>query len=197
MPLEIEIKYLDVDHDALRRRLKDLGAHFISRGFEANVVYDDALRGLKAKGTLLRLREKNSRFVLTLKRSAAEQSATAKIYEEAETEVTNAPALREILSGLGYEPALRYEKLREKWQHLGCEVCLDTLPFGAFAEIEGDEACIAACASALELPLEKASKATYHDLNRRHREKAGLPPNESFVFNDEEKSKILARRATD
>jgi len=197
MPLEIEIKYLDVDHDALRRRLKDLGAHFIGRGFEANVVYDDALRGLKAKGTLLRLREKNSRFVLTLKRSAAEQSATAKIYEEAETEIANAPALREILSGLGYEPALRYEKLREKWKHLGCEVCLDTLPFGAFAEIEGDEACIAACASALELPSEKASKATYHDLNRCYREKAGLPPSESFVFNDEEKSKILARRATD
>jgi len=197
MPLEIEIKYLNVDHDALRYRLECLGACFVNRGFEANVVYDDAQRGLKAKGTLLRLRENNSRFVLTLKRTAAEQSATAKIYEESETEIANAPALREILAGLGYQPALRYEKLREKWEYLGCEVCLDTLPFGRFLEIEGDEAAIAACAEALELAPEKASKATYHDLNRRCREAAGLAPDESFVFPDGEKSTILARRATD
>jgi len=197
MPLEIEIKYLDVDHEALRRRLRELGARFISRGFESNTVYDDPARGLKATGTLLRLRERNNRFVLTLKRASAQTSATAKIYEESETEVANATALREILTGLGYAPALRYEKMREKWELSGCEVCLDTLPFGNFAEIEGDEPGIAACALALDLPPEKASKATYHDLNRQHREAVGLPPDDTFIFADDDKARVLARRGTD
>lgn len=198
MPLEIEIKYLDVDHEALRGRLQALNARPLGRGFESNVVYDTPDRTLKACGTLLRLREKNSRFVLTLKRAAKGAVSTkAKVYEESETEVANAQAMREILAGLGYQPALRYEKLREKWQLLGCEVCLDTLPFGFYAEIEGDEDGIAACAEALGLPQACASTATYHELNRQHREANALPKDESFVFTDADKARVLARRATD
>jgi len=197
MPLEIEIKYLDVDLESLRTRLREQNAQYLNRGFESNVVYDDPSRGLLAKGVLLRLREKNSRFVLTLKSASETTSETAKIYDESETEIANAPAMREIITGLGYAPVLRYEKLREKWGFKGCDVCLDTLPFGTFVEIEGDEAQIAACAQALGLPAEKASKASYHDLNRAYREKAGLAPDESFVFPDKVKATILKRRATD
>lgn len=197
MALETEIKFLNVDHEALRQRLAENGAQRLSRGFECNVVYDDAERSLKAKGTLLRLREKNCRHVLTIKTASAATSTLAKIYEESETEVLNAPAMREILAGLGYLPALRYEKVREKWSLLGCEVCLDTLPFGSFAEIEGNEPDIVACAEALNLPQSAASKATYHDLNREHRAAKGLPADESFVFDDAAKALILARRATD
>lgn len=197
MPLEIEVKYLDADHGALRQRLSALGAECLGRWFEANVVYDDAKRSLKAQGTLLRLRQKGGRFVLTLKRASSQTSQTAKIYEESETGVDDADGLCGILEGLGYHPALRYEKVREKWALLGCEVCLDTLPFGAFVEIEGGEADIAACARALELPSGQASKATYHDLNRRHRAAAGLAPDESFVFDAAAKAEILALLATD
>lgn len=197
MALETEIKFLNVDHDALRTRLSTLGAQNLGRGFESNVVYDDAHRSLKACGTLLRLRENNSNFTLTLKTATAASSSFAKVYNESETEVLNAPAMREILAGLGYLPALRYEKVRETWTLLGCEVCLDTLPFGLFAEIEGREEDIHACAEALGLAQDTASKATYHDLNRRHREACGLAPNESFVFEDDAKARVLSRRATD
>ncbi|MDP2848029.1 MAG: class IV adenylate cyclase [Humidesulfovibrio sp.] len=197
MALETEIKFLNVDHDALRLRLVELGAQRLSYGFESNVVYDDAARTLKAQGTLLRLREKNSRFVLTLKTASAQTSNLAKVYEESETEVLDAPAMREILAGLGYLPALCYEKVREEWSLLGCEVCLDTLPFGCFAEIEGDEADIQACAAALSLPQSAASKATYHDLNRQHRTAQGLSVDESFVFNDTDKALVLSRMTTD
>lgn len=197
MALEIEIKFLNIDHDELRKRLVAFGAQRIGRGFESNIVYDDAARSLKTRGTLLRLREQNSRFILTLKSAATVTSSLAKIYEESETEVLNAPAMREILAGLGYLPVLRYEKVREEWMYLGCEVCLDTLPFGLFAEIEGSEQDIMACAKALGLPENTASKATYHDLNRQHRTAQGLPPDESFVFDDAAKAKLLSRRATD
>lgn len=201
MALEIEIKFLHADHDALRRRLAELAARRLSRYFESNMVFDDAARSLKAQGTLLRLREKPGRHVLTLKRSAADAaaggSALAKVYHEHETEVQDAQATRDILAGLGYAPVLRYEKVREKWAFLGCEVCLDLLPFGQFAEIEGDEEAISSCALALGLPLANASAATYHELNRLHREGAGLPQDESFVFAEDEKRRLLAELGAD
>ncbi|MBU1039938.1 MAG: class IV adenylate cyclase [Proteobacteria bacterium] len=198
MALEIEVKYLNADHADLRQRLSRMGAHGVGRWFEANVVFDDAARSLKAAGTLLRLREKSGRVVLTLKCASAENVSDAvKVCDEHETDVADAASMRQILAGLGLTPALRYEKLREKWLVLGCEVCLDTLPFGDFVEIEGSEEDIATCAKALELQSDRASTATYHDLNRQHRESSGLPPEESFVFDDAAKSRLLARRATD
>lgn len=193
MSLEIEVKYLDVEHDALRQRLESLDAEPLGRWFEANAVFDDPARSLKASGTLLRLREKSGRHILTLKRAAeGPKSTTAKVYEESETEVLDPAALRAILAGLGYAPVLRYEKIREKWLLFGCEVCLDTLPFGPFAEIEGPEADIARCAAALGLPPEKASTATYHDLNRQWRAEKGLAPDETFVFAEADKARLLA-----
>lgn len=192
MALEIECKYLDADFAALRLRLKELGAKRLGRWFEANEVFDDERRSLKAAGTLLRLREKPSGCVLTLKRASSKTSAMAKIYEEHETGVADGSALREILLGLGYSPALRYEKLREKWTHHGCEICLDTLPFGDFVEIEGAEADIAACAQALGLLQSQTCTATYHELNSRHRTALGLAPDESFVFADGAKAGLLA-----
>jgi adenylate cyclase, class 2 len=198
MPLEIEVKYLDADHAALRKRLEALGARFVGRWFESNIVFDDAARSLKASGTLLRLREHSGRHILTLKRAAsALASAEAKICEEHETGVADTKAMAEILAGLGYAPALRYEKIRETWSLSGCEVCLDTLPFGLFVEIEGGEADIASCASGLGLPRDKASTATYHDLNQAHRQARGEAPDESFVFDAAVKARLLARRATD
>ncbi len=183
MALEIERKYLDADHDALRRRLQALGAAFLGRWFESNEVYDDPARSLKGAGTLLRLREKQGRHVLTLKRRPeAPSPAGVKVYEEHETEVADGAALRAILSGLGYAPAFAYEKVREKWKLNGCALCLDALPFGSFLEIEGPLEGIEACGQALALAPESASTATYHELNRLYRERAGLPPEESFTF---------------
>jgi len=196
MSLEIELKYLHVDHAAVRAALIGLDAKRQGRWFEANAVFDDPARGLKASGTLLRLRETSVGSLLTLKRAApGHEKATAKVYEELETAVADPAALAAILAGLGYEPALRYEKIREQWEVLGCEVCLDTLPFGDFLEIEGGEAAIASCARALGLPDAAASTATYHELNRRWRESSGLPPCESFVFDEDRKAALLAEIA--
>lgn len=198
MSLEIEVKYLDVDHTALRARLGSLDALFVGRWFESNAVFDDPQRSLKARGALLRLRERSGRFILTFKYAArVSTAAQAKICEEHETDIADTQAMTEILAGLGYAPALRYEKVREKWKLSGCEVCLDTLPFGQFVEIEGSEAGIQACAEALGLPRDKASAATYHDLNQQDRQARGAPLDESFVFDPAVKACLLARRATD
>lgn len=188
MALETELKFMDADHAALRARLAALGATPHGAGFESNVVYDDPEGGLRARGMLLRLRQFRGRHILTAK-SPVSATGLAKVCREDETEVADGRAAADILAALGLCPALRYEKLRETWSLMGCEVCLDTLPFGSFAEIEGPEQDILACAAALGLDMGGATRETYHELNRCWRQRMGLAPDPSFVFGE------TARRA--
>ncbi|SNR60725.1 adenylate cyclase [Humidesulfovibrio mexicanus] len=183
MGIETELKFIDADHVALRALLAEQGATPHGAGFESNVVFDDPSGGLKAKGILLRLREFCGRHILTAK-TPVNAPGPAKTCREDETEVTDAVATSAIFADLGLIPALRYEKFRESWSFMDCEVCLDTLPFGRFVEIEGGEQDILACAAALGLDLDKASRETYHELNRQWRLCTGLAPDPSFVFDE-------------
>jgi adenylate cyclase class 2 len=56
---------------------------------------------------------------------------------EHETEIVNADAAARIITELGLEPKLVYEKRRKTWRVRSVEVLLDELPFGMFMEIEG------------------------------------------------------------
>ena len=58
MALEMELKYLDADLDALALRLKDEGGTTSGPYFESNMVFDDPERSLKQTETLPRLRER-------------------------------------------------------------------------------------------------------------------------------------------
>src|SRR5690606_28439442 len=58
---------------------------------------------------------------------------------ETELAVDSARAAAEMLTALGYLPALTFEKRRVTWELDGCLVELDTLPhLGDYVEIEGE-----------------------------------------------------------
>ncbi|MEA3342685.1 MAG: class IV adenylate cyclase, partial [archaeon] len=57
---------------------------------------------------------------------------------EFEVQVSGFKKAHEILCALGFRKALIYEKMRQKWRLGKIEICLDTLPFGKYVEIEGD-----------------------------------------------------------
>src|SRR5215213_3837205 len=142
MPIEIEKKYrLEPGRlEALRRRLGEVGAE--GRGtpeFEENIIYTGP--GLDPARRVLRLRRKGDRAIFTYKERDPSGSPVKRQREE-ETEVADARALAAILEALGYRPALVYEKRRETWKIADTEVVIDELPFGLFAEIEGEEARI-------------------------------------------------------
>ena len=101
--------------------------------------------------------------------------------------------MRTALEAVGFFVAFAYEKVREKWKHKECVICLDHLPFGDYVEIEGTDATVLACADALGLGEMETSKATYHALNIEYRRAESLEPNESFVFNDEIRAAILKK----
>ncbi|MFW6179010.1 MAG: class IV adenylate cyclase [Desulfohalobiaceae bacterium] len=192
MGLEIELKFQVSDFEGLRIKLLKAGASFVDRYFEQNLVLDTGSRELRQKDMLLRLR-KARRSVLCLKRkpdpgTAGEQEGF-KVYSEVETQVQDPEQMQAILQGLGFSPAFRYEKVREKWQLQACLVCLDLLPFGRYVELEGQD--IMACVRLLGLDPESGSSKTYHQLHQEHRQAQGWTAEESFVFTEAQKAQLI------
>lgn len=89
MGLEYELKYFDVDFGELRTWLSQSGGQCLGRYFESNLVFDYPDRSLKASGILLRLREKQGKAVLTVKKPPKEDVPSAlKVFEEIESVVS-------------------------------------------------------------------------------------------------------------
>ena len=172
MATEIEKKYrvTAAQVKALRARLPAVGAQAEGAKFEVNTVYRGP--GLESRLRLLRLRRVGARAVLTFKERTP-TAAPIKQQREDETEVADADALAAILEGLGYTPALVYEKRRETWQLDEAEIVLDELPFGWFVEIEGAEAAIHAVEHKLELDTAEVEHATYPALAEQHGARRG------------------------
>jgi adenylate cyclase class 2 len=173
MVIEIEKKYRLAAEDvaSLRSRLEEVGA-VVERGveFEENTLYAGA--NLEPGKRNLRLRRVAGRAVLTLKER--EPSADAiKRQREDETGIEDADAVATILAALGYAPALVYEKRRETWTLDAVEIVIDELPFGWFAEIEGEHEAILRAEHKLGLENVTVEQRTYPDLTREHGARRG------------------------
>jgi adenylate cyclase, class 2 len=147
--IESEVKLRIEDAASARGALTRLGARLVEpRHFEDNVLYDDPGRGLRARGSLVRLRRTDHGAFVTFK-GPRRLLDGIKVREEHETTVGDAEAFRRVLLGLGLEPVFRYQKYREAWAWNGVEILVDETPIGAFLEIEGPSAGIHAAALAL------------------------------------------------
>src|SRR5215208_6316478 len=109
MGIEIEKKYrlTGAGRASLIDHLRECGATPEGEEFEENTIY--AGGQLDVSRQVLRLRRVGARAVLTYKERGASSTAV-KRYREDETSVGDAAALADILSALGYRPALVYEK---------------------------------------------------------------------------------------
>ena len=190
MSLEQELKFECSDFSRLRQALVENEARFLHRIFEKNQVFDTRERQLRKKDMLLRLRQGAS-TVLCLKSKPRDcQEAGIKTWEETQTKVQDAASLHTIFCALGYEVAFCYEKVREKWKTETCTVCLDQVPFGKYVEIEGTPQDVWNVARTLGLDTYPWTTKSYHTLHQEWREKRGLRPEESFVFDHEERAII-------
>jgi adenylate cyclase class 2 len=138
MPIEIEKKYrlTKQQRRSIEKKLRELGVVPCAVEFEENTIY----RGgrLDLGGCALRLRRVNDRATLTFKRRFPSASAI-KHQQEDETMVADADAAHAIISGLGYQVGLIYEKRRVLWEIGKASLVIDELPFGLFMEIEASE----------------------------------------------------------
>ena len=150
---EIETKFAIETFETIRAALVAVRGVRLSRRFEENIVLDTPDGTLKQRNVLLRLR-RDAASRVTLKLPAdAPSGSSLKVRREIETEVTDLAALEAVFLHLGYKPCLRYEKVRETWRVDATLVCLDTLPFGRFLEIEGTATAIPLLAERLGLSM--------------------------------------------
>jgi predicted adenylyl cyclase CyaB len=135
MPIEIEKKYrLSLrDRRAIEKRLRTLGSQPKPLEHEENTIYCGGNLGFGLRA--LRLRRVNGEAILTLKERIPSKSPI-KHQKENETRVKNADATDAILRGIGFTPALVYEKRRTRWDIGKAKVVIDELPYGLFMEIE-------------------------------------------------------------
>jgi adenylate cyclase class 2 len=164
--IEIEKKYrLDEPaRDRLVSALRAVGAVDEGEVFEENILFSGG--ALDPSRSVLRLRRIGERAILTYKERYPSDSAI-KHQREDETEVADPDALVEILDALGFKPALVYEKKRHTWHFSGAEIVVDHLPFGWYAEIEGEETVIIAAEKALGLTDEEPEELTYPQLAQK------------------------------
>jgi adenylate cyclase, class 2 len=191
--LEIEVKFYVPDIDAIRARIRSLGAQPKGGGFETNIRFDDETMRLTREKKLLRLRQ-DTRCRLTVKSPPEKADTEFKIFRELEVDVSDSRNMTAILEQLGFYPRQVYEKHRETYLFDHTELCLDTLPYGNFLEIEGGRDDIRKAAAAMGLNWDKRITANYLSLFASLKKQLHLPFDdvtfENFKKADIDKSRI-------
>ena len=166
MPLEIEKKYrlTKRQRDRIVQRLREIKAKPFKEEFEENTLYRGGTLNFGQRA--LRLRRVAGRAILTFKERFP-SPAPVKHQHEEETRVADPEVLDAILSGLGFEVAVVYEKRRARWKVGKAEVAIDELPFGLFMEIEASEPEIARVEELLDATRIRAELETYPTLTTR------------------------------
>ena len=166
--LEIEVKFLIRDIGKTRRALMRLGAVQESpRTYEKNIVFDNPWHGLARQGKLLRLRQDAGARITFKGQSPLQLGSEVRVREEIEVDVGDFDKTAAILTKIGFEKQVVYEKYRETFSLRNIEVVLDEMPFGDFLELEGSEDGIRSAADALHLQWENRLIDNYLALDAR------------------------------
>ncbi|MGD9082985.1 MAG: class IV adenylate cyclase [Desulfobacterales bacterium] len=172
--LEIEVKFYLSDMDSIRDRILALGAVSRGRVFETNIRFEDADNRLIEKKSLLRLR-RDRKITLTFKDEPAFKDHQFKILRELEVEVSDFTTMKHILESLGFREEQVYEKWRETFMLNSTNLCLDTMPYGDFLEIEGQKEDIKELAYRIGLKWQKRILLNYLAIFEVIRQKSNLP----------------------
>ncbi|MDR3125655.1 MAG: CYTH domain-containing protein [Candidatus Nomurabacteria bacterium] len=156
MKTEIEGKWLDVDHEELRAKLKALGAKRTRPKTQmTRAVFYDVEREMPKIGARVRVRDEGDRVTMSYKRTSDASLVGTK---EVELVVDNYNKAIDFLKQIGMVQKSVEETRRESWELDGAEIELDEWPWlPAFVEIEAaDEAKLRAVAKKLGLDMAAA-----------------------------------------
>ena len=134
MQSEIEAKFLNVDHDGMRKKLAELGAvcEQPMRLMRRVVIHNQTM---SSKNAFVRVRDEGYRATMTYKQFDADTVDGAKEYE---VTVSDFDAAIAILDAAGLTYDTYQESKRENWRLKGIEIMLDEWPWlNPYIEIEG------------------------------------------------------------
>lgn len=172
--LEVEVKFHLPHPSQTLKHLDQMGARARPKVFETNIRYEDDDNSLKRNNCLLRLRN-DDQCRLTYKSPPKKQDTQCKVYQELEVEVSDFETMAAILDALGYQGVQIYEKERQTFSFQDILICMDTMPYGNFLEIEGPEQGIRRTAHTLCLQWEKRILTNYLGIFETLRQKYQLP----------------------
>jgi len=169
MPNEIETKFKVESPGLIRKRLKKIGAKFVSKKLEKDTYYCNPTGSCSY--VTIRLRELGKNGVFTIKGpSQKDKSNKYKIREELQAEISDVKAFSDILKHIGFMPRFQKEKIRETYKLKNSLIAIDKLPFiGFYAEIEASKVNIKKIAKLLGFDMEKAIPDTYMELFRYYK----------------------------
>jgi len=151
---EIEAKFLNVDHDALRRKLKNLGA-VLEKPLVTmrRTVFDYPDGRFEKNRSRLRVRDEGDKVTVTFKRVRPDQYS-----DEIETTAGSYDTMVEIFIAMGFQSISKQESKRETWRYRDAQITLDEWPWiKPYIEIEGSsEKQIKAIAEELGFNWEQA-----------------------------------------
>ena len=156
MQTEIEAKFLNIDHDEIRAKLKDLGAkcvHSVRLMRRRNFDFPDGR--LEKIAGWVRLRDEGDRLTMSYKQL---NDRTLHGTKEVSLTVDNLEQAEAFLRALGLVESSYQETKRESWQLDGVSIELDEWPWiPTFIEIEADnEVLLRSVAEKLSLDFKDA-----------------------------------------
>ena len=139
MKTEIEVKFVNIDIDALRQKLNDVGA-----------VLEQPMRLMRrvlieqpeheAKHSFIRIRDEGDKTTLCFKRRDHSDSKAIDDTKEIEVGVSDFDTTVEIFRQAGWPPKTYQETRRETWRLTDTEVVIDEWPWiPPQVEIEGTD----------------------------------------------------------
>jgi adenylate cyclase class 2 len=137
METELEVKFLDINKDEVRKKLKDIGAllKFGERAMKRKVfdLPDGRLRG---SGAWIRVRDEGDKITLSYKKLVDRSLYGTK---EIMLEVSDFNGACDFLLASGFDLKSYQETKRETWIYKDTGITIDTWPWiPPFVEIESD-----------------------------------------------------------
>ncbi len=143
--LEKEIKILEIDREAVVKKLLELWALKTFEGFIHDVYYDfpnNPDHKMEANNRMFRLRKKGEEHIYTIKRKRKEyqKSEWAHVKDEHETPVTNIESFAKVLEKYGMKQTREKKKHRVSYKLGDVEFDFDLYEWiPEFLEIEGPD----------------------------------------------------------
>lgn len=130
MHTEIEAKFLDINKDIIRQKLRQLNGRLIQpETLMSRTVFDMGLH------QFARVRNEGNKVTMAYKKILDASSLTGT--KEINLTIDNYDAGVEFLKACGLKIKARQETLRETWHYRNSELCIDTWPWiPTFLEIE-------------------------------------------------------------
>ena len=134
MDVEYEGKFLNIDKEEMRHRLKKIGARLERSEYLQRRIPFRLPKEKQSKNSWLRVRDEGDKITLSLKMVDGEGIEGQK---EICLEVDNFDNAVKLLEAIGCEPKSYQETKRELWKLEGAEITIDEWPFlEPFVEIE-------------------------------------------------------------